>query len=185
MRFETQVDVILLRHVVVKDDDDNPILERGRPKTEIKVMMYDSGDGYMLPGGAVPEIPPEDCEGCDPFDDNAPCEVVAMNLVEHLSGLSPHFIEDAAYHQFTWKNCTDYTVKPIVGKAVLYYYGFVQEETEEEREKVEEILAENASSIKFFSEAELNSPHFAWAGGEKDEETIKEILRLFKPHVEH
>jgi len=185
MLFETQVDVILLRMSVLRDEDGDPVVERGRPKTEIKVMLYDTGDGYMLPGSAIPEIPPEECEGCDPFDDNAPCEAVAMALVEQLSGLSPLYIEDNAFHQFTWKNCTDYSTKPVSGKAVLYYYGFVQEETESEYSAVEAVLAEKGSSIRFFSEDELKKPHFPWSGGDKDEETIQEILRLFKPHLEH
>jgi hypothetical protein len=184
MLFETEVDVILLRHVAIKDDEDNVVIEKGRPKTEIQVMMYDAGDGWMLPGSLIPEIPPEDCEGCDPFDDNAPCEAVAMTLVEQVSGLSPHYIEDATYHQFTWKNCTDYSKKPLIGKAVLYYYGFVQEETEAERQAVETVLSEKGSSVRFFSEKELLNPHFQWSGGEKDEEAILEILHLFKPHIE-
>lgn len=187
MLFETHVDVILFRQTVVRDEEGEPVIENGRPKVVNRVMMFDNNEGYLLPGGPIPEITPEQCDGCDPFDDNAPAELVAMNLVEHLTGLGPEYIEDATYHQYQWKNVTDYTSElwkmNRTGKAVVYYYGFVREETEAEQAAVEEILKEK-HDVKFFSEEELNSPTFPWAGGENDEAVIREILSLFKPHIE-
>lgn len=184
MLLETHVDVILLRHSVLRDENGFPIMENGRPKIQMRVMMFDSGDGYMLPGGPIPEIPPEECDGCDPFDDNAPAEYIAMNLVEHLSGLGPQYIEDSTYHQLKWKICTNWHEKPRKGKAVVYYYAFTQEENELDRAAVEVALAEKGGPVKFFTEEELCSPAFQWVGGSFDEEILREIFSLFKPCTE-
>jgi hypothetical protein len=184
MLFETHVDVILLRQSVLRDENGLPVMQNGRPKIETRVMMFDNGEGYMLPGGPIPELPPEECDGCDPFDDNAPAEFLAMNLVEHLSGLGPQFIEDSTFHQLKWKICTNYSQKPLQGKAVVYYYAFTHEETEADRLAVEEALAEKSGPVKFFTEEDFNNPTFPWSGGSSDEEIIRELLSLFKPHTE-
>lgn len=187
MLFETHVDVVLLRQTVVRDENGDPILENGRPKVFYRVMMFDNNEGYLLPGGAIPELTPEQCDGCDPFDDNAPAELVAMNLVEHLTGLGLEHIEDATYHQYGWRNVTDYSSETWKlnrrGKAVLYYYAFVREETEAERAVVEEILKDK-HDVKFISEQDINSSTFPWVGGESDESVVREIFSLFKPHLE-
>jgi hypothetical protein len=186
MLLETHVDVVLFRETVIKDENGDPVMENGRPKIERRVMLFDNNEGFMLPGGPIPEITPEQCDGCDPFDDNAPAEFVAMNIVEHLTGLGPEHIDDATYHQYRWQMMPDRMVAPDGskrGKAVVYYYAVVREETDSEKASVEEILKDK-HDIKFFSESDFDSPTFIWAGGEYDEVIIREILSLFKPHIE-
>lgn len=183
MLLETHVDVILLRQSVTRDENGLPVMIGGRPKIETRVMMLDNGEGYMLPGGPIPKIAPEECDGCDPFDDNAPIEYMAMNLVEHFSGLGPQYIEDATFHQLTYKIYKNQDENP--GKAVVYYYAYTLEETEADTKAVEAALAEKDGPVKFFTEDEMNSSAFPWAGGSKDEEIIREVFNLFKPATEH